>query len=95
MTTPGEAAKQLERQMKQEGEDWKWILADARGRRAISRLLDETRLFSECHTGNSGTFFNLGKRRVGLYLLDVIMEAAPGFFAQAYKENRAREEESK
>lgn len=95
MTAPDEAVKQLERQMKQETEDWRWVLGDPRGRRAISRLLDETRLFSECHTGNSGTFFNLGKRRVGLYLLDHIMETAPDFFAQAYKENRKREAESK
>lgn len=85
----------IERENRQDREDWKWILSDPRGRRAVSKLLDETRLFAECNTGNSGTFFNLGRRRVGLYLLDRIMEAAPDFFARAYQENRAREDESK
>jgi hypothetical protein len=85
----------IRRELQQEQEDWKWILSDPRGRRAVSRLLDETKLFTECNTGNSGTFFNLGRRRVGLYLLDRIMEAAPDFFARAYQENKAREEESK
>lgn len=49
-------------------------------------LLAETRLFSECFTGNSETFFNEGKRGIGLRVFNNVMEHFPDLYMQMAKE---------
>lgn len=51
-----------------------WMLGDERGRWFIQRLLDQTRTTSKCFTGNSTTFYNEGRRDVGLGVLASIAE---------------------
>lgn len=43
-----------------------WLLNDERGRWFINRLLDKTCVVAKCFTGNSTTFYNEGRRDVGL-----------------------------
>lgn len=51
-----------------------WMLGDERGRWFIQRLLDRARTTSKCFTGNSTTFYNEGRRDVGLEVLASVAE---------------------
>jgi hypothetical protein len=53
------------------------VLDTPGGRRFAHRLLGETGLFKTSMTGNSHTFFNEGKRQIGLWLLAEITENFP------------------
>lgn len=70
----------------QEIEDWKWLMADKRGRRLAHRLLDRTGVFRSSFTGNSETFFREGQRNVGLMVMAQIHEAAPEKYTLMLKE---------
>lgn len=72
----------------QEIEDWKWLLADKRGRRVVFRLLDQAGVFRSSFTGNSETFFREGQRNVGLMVMARIHEASPEKYTLMMKENR-------
>lgn len=52
--------------------DWKWLMSQARGRRLIWRLLEETGLYRSSFTGNSETFFREGERNVGLKIVAIL-----------------------
>lgn len=68
--------------------DIKFLLEHAEGRRFLWRLLDE--LSPQFHvemTGNSWTFFNLGKKDVGNVVLGDIFEVDPHKFAQMIEED--------
>ena len=60
------------------------ILKNKEGRWFLMRLLDATGVNSSSFTGNSTTFFNEGKRQVGLELLARIQEL--GFDAVKLKQ---------
>lgn len=72
---------QTKEQIKRQGEidDLKWLLADARGRRVLHRIIEQTRLFKLSHQGESthATAFNEGARNNGLFLYNEIIEIAP------------------
>jgi hypothetical protein len=91
-----DAAKKIrdeeELRIAEEKDDARWILADPRGRRFVSRILNETRVFAPCFTGNATTYLYLGKRDVGLFILNQVMDANPSFFAEAYEEAKKKEE---
>lgn len=53
-------------------DDFKWLMGSKRGRRIVWRLLDETGVYRTSMTGNSSTFFNEGRRDVGLRLMAMI-----------------------
>ena len=73
--------KRAEKAQKQWKEDLREILSTAAGQRALSRVMDHTRMMDpDLFTGNSTTFYNLGKREVGLWLYSEIMAVAPGSF---------------
>lgn len=50
------------------------VLKSKEGRWFLMRLLDATRLNSSSFTGNSTTFFNEGRRAIGIELLDRVKE---------------------
>ena len=50
------------------------------------------RVFAPCFTGNATTYLYLGKRDVGLFILNQVMDANPSFFAEAYEEAKKKEE---
>lgn len=52
----------------QEASDFEWLMQDPRGRRLVRGLLAESQVDKDCFTGNSSTFYNEGKRSVGLHL---------------------------
>lgn len=78
-----------------EVEDFKWLMADKRGRRYVWRLLSLTRVFQSSFTGNSHTFFNEGTRNVGLKILEDINSLCPERYLQMLQENKANESRSR
>lgn len=68
-------------------EDFRSVLETPAGRRFISRLLDQTGLLAtDMFTGNSTTFYNLGKRDTGLWIYNEIMSAAPAMMIRMMSE---------
>lgn len=70
----------------QELEDFKLILSTHGGRSFIWRLLGKCGVYKNSFTGNSTTFFNEGKRNIGLQLLDEVFEADPNAFTKMQNE---------
>lgn len=83
--------KQEEYLAKQEIDDIKHVLGSPGGRRFIWKYLSFAGVFQTSFTGNSQTFFNEGKRTVGLKLIDDITEANPDALTQMMKEARQLE----
>ncbi|WP_298540690.1 hypothetical protein [uncultured Limnobacter sp.] len=67
---------QKQRIKKIEEDDFRWLMADKRGRRIMWRLLERTRVYQSSFTGNSQTFFLEGTRNVGLMLISDIQNTA-------------------
>lgn len=79
--------KEYQKRLKdREVEDLKKILAHPEGRRFIWRLLSESGVFRTSFTGNSTTFFNEGKRDIGLLILSEVMKADMSKFTQMQNE---------
>lgn len=58
----------------------KELLDTPSGRWFIMRLLDKTKVLSDCFTGNSQTFYNEGRRKVGIDLVnDIALLGLAGF----------------
>lgn len=74
----GRAQSRHRKRRQVELDDLKQVLSTPSGRRFITRLLDQTGLLaSDMFTGNSTTFYNLGKRDVGLWVYNEMMKAKP------------------
>jgi hypothetical protein len=74
----GRAQSKHRKRRQVELDDLKQVLNTPSGRRFITRLLDQTGLLaSDMFTGNSTTFYNLGKRDVGLWVYNEMMKAKP------------------
>ena len=87
----GEAASQLERI--NEGEDFKWLMSNKRGRRVIWRLLGKTGVYrSSFNHSGSVTAFNEGARNIGLMLIDAIHEFCPELFLTMLQEQRKNDD---
>lgn len=86
-----QAQANAERRRKQEIEDFKWLLAHKQGRRIAWRLLSKAGVFRTSMTGNSQTFFNEGRRDMGLWVLAEINEVSPDSYVQMLKEAQADE----
>lgn len=56
-------------------EQMKAVLATKEGRDVIWRILEQTGLYKDAFTGNSSTFYNEGKRAIGLYLIEEMLSA--------------------
>lgn len=69
-----EAARKeaLRKTAEQEAADFKWLMSDKRGRRIVWGLLERAGVYRTSFTGNSETFFNEGKRNIGLVYVDLI-----------------------
>jgi len=64
-----------------EKEDLGAMLNHSQGRRVLWRILDQSKLLApDMFTGNSTTFYNLGKRDLGLWLYNEIMGSEPKAF---------------
>ncbi len=81
------AAEQLKRQV--EIDDFKWLMAEARGRRFAWRLLEKCGVFRSSFTGDSNwTNFREGQRNVGLLVLGDIHEHCPEAYASMLQEQK-------
>lgn len=85
-------AEQKEKlQAQQDANDLLWLTSDERGINVLRRILGRCGLFELSFTGNSTTFFNEGKRDVGLWLTDEVLKVNP----QAYLKAITKKEEVK
>lgn len=71
-------------------EDFKWLMADKRGRRIMWWLLTITGVFLNPFTGNSETFFRCGKQLIGQTLLADVNLHTPEKYETMVKEQIAK-----
>lgn len=64
------------------------------GREYFLHLIEKTGIFKTSMTGNSTTFFNEGKRDVGLQVLSELTAAAPGETSKLFGEYYERRNNS-
>lgn len=70
-----------------ENEDLSSVLNTPSGRRVLWRIMDQSKLLApDMFTGNSTTFYNLGKRDLGLWLYNEIMGSEPKAFVKMMDE---------
>jgi hypothetical protein len=86
--TENEQARKLT--VKQEAEDFRWLVSDARGRRFVWRMLEQTGVFRSSFTGNSETFFREGARNVGLKIMADLHAHSPESYFSMIQENNAK-----
>lgn len=79
--------QQAETRRKQEVEDFKWLTNHAPGRRILWRVLERAGVFRTSFDGTSRTYFNEGRRDLGLFLLAELHEIAPDAYPKMLKEN--------
>ena len=73
--------KKHDLQVSREKEDMSKMLNNPAGRRVLWRIMDQSKLLApDMFTGNSTTFYNLGKRDLGLWLYNQIMGSEPKAF---------------
>lgn len=90
------ADKKEKEQDRQEGEDIKSVLSTPAGRRFIWRYLGICGIFQSSYTGESAeTFFNEGKRNVGLALLNDVTGVSPEAYLQMMQEAQEEPEDKK
>lgn len=65
-------------------EDLQAVMNTEAGRRVMWAFLAECRVFQECNTGNSQTFTNLGRRSIGLWLMDKLTSICPEKYLEMY-----------
>ena len=82
-------AAELARRLARENQaaDIKWLMDHPQGRRLVWDLLGFTGIYRQVFTGNSETFFNDGKRVVGLRYLDLVNRHAPEQYTTMLKEH--------
>ncbi len=66
--------------------DYQSVLQMPQGRRLLWGILSDAGIFGKCFTGNSNTFYNLGKKEFGLDILSDIIEADPNAYLLAQAE---------
>ncbi len=77
---------QLRRLREQEG--LKALLSKTGGRNFVWRLLTECGVYHTSFTGDNETFFNEGKRQIGLWVLEEIFQSDKKAYALMQEENR-------
>lgn len=71
-------------------QDFRWLMSHAEGRRIVWRLLGHAGVYRTSFTGNSTTFFNEGRRDVGLFLLAEVQDASPNGYIKMFSEQRKK-----
>jgi hypothetical protein len=67
--------------------DLKTIMDTAAGRRFVWRLLSEAKIFQPCFTGNATTYYNEGRRELGLLFFADVTTHCRDNFIKAQTEN--------
>jgi hypothetical protein len=76
----------------QKDEDMKKLLSEAFGRRIMWRMLERCGIYKTSFTGNSTTFFNEGRRAVGLEILEEIIASSPTSYTLMQSENLTKKD---
>jgi len=71
--------------------DLKTVMDTAAGRRLMWRLLASAKIFQTCFTGNSTTYYNEGRRDLGLEFFADITNHCRDNFIKAQTENMEME----
>lgn len=71
--------------------DLQEVMGTRAGRHVLWRILEKASVFHPCFTGNSKTFYLLGRRELGLEVYSEIMAHCPESFWEAQKEQHNRE----
>lgn len=81
--------KALEAKKKRAAEvaDFKWVASDARGQRVIRRILEQAGIYqlSFAAENTHATAFNEGRRNVGLFINDEILDICPEMWTAIMK----------
>ena len=67
--------------------DYKDIFQSAAGHRVLDDLLSKAQIWETTFTGNSKTYFNEGRRDLGLYIFKMVNAADPNIIAQFIFDN--------
>ena len=51
-------------------ESFRHVMSDPKGRHLIWWMMERAKVFSPCFTGNSTTFYNEGRREIGLEVFE-------------------------
>lgn len=76
-----------EQAAKQRNDDMRTLLDMPEGRRVVFALINETGTFDNSFTGNSGSFFNDGRKSVGQALFHEVMQLDPNRFTRMWQEH--------
>lgn len=84
-----EADAEKARRRAREVEDLKWLAGHPQGRRIAWRLLEQAGVFRSTFNTNAMTMaMSEGRRTLGLFLLDELMEVAPEVLTRMMQEHR-------
>lgn len=87
----GERKSRARLRRENELEAIKVLLSHRFGRDFVWRLLEECRLYQSSYQGNAEeAVFNEGKRNVGLWVLNEVLQAAPNAYATMRQEAEDR-----
>ena len=87
-----EDAARLEQE--QAAHDFKWLMADPRGRRLVWKQLEAARVFHQIYDPHPQNLaFNEGKRQHGLWLLERINTLCPHLYQVMVAENTTQSAE--
>lgn len=85
---------QEKRETLHSAEAFDFVMGDRRGRHFVWLLLGDTGLFRDSFTGNSHTFYNEGKRSVGLKLQSDLEKRSSKNFIAMWQEHLVSEEKT-
>lgn len=71
--------------IKQRQDDLEFLLKQPSGKRFIAGMLAEAGVFDKTFTGNSKTYYNEGRRSIGLELFHEIMDFNPSAFSEMWE----------
>ena len=78
----------------QEEKDYELLLANVRevlksrqGKQVIWHILSLSNIYSDSFTGNSTTFYNEGRRAIGLQILQLLEDADPTLYPRLLLDN--------
>lgn len=80
-------AKVADKAIKQRRKDMEFMLSTKAGRRFLFELIEGTRSFEVSFTGNSGSYYNDGRKSVGLGLFHEVMQISPESFTLMWTEH--------
>lgn len=74
-------------------DDFEWLMQSPRGRRLMWAWLSECGVYTTSFTGNSTTFFNEGRREIGLKRMADIHRVCPNEYVRMINEAQAEANE--